>query len=339
MAYESGSFRRIFPLSLSLSLSLCFTLAAPSLALAASPASNAPAQTMIEAAYENTLSFWIPVQDLISGLESHASDAQSASVVAPIVPSINPPSFKPAPQNNTISGASGLLASVASAWKAVSDWVTTRFQKIAEQFAPVAVQPSVSPPPPSRSATASTDSTQSTRSAQATVDSQYITQPVYSEPVERVTERIVQTNAASSDNYVTKTELSDKLTDLSNVFARTVYGSTYPAPATSYASGGIMSTVALMGRIDNLSGTSLSSITVSGVSGLTDADIPDGITASNYLTLTGGTLSGDLTLTGNLTVSGAPTLSGAITIPYLTATSTTADSSFIRLTATNATTT
>jgi len=86
--------------------------------------------------------------------------------------------------------------------------------------------------------------------------------------------------------------------------------------------------VSLTNKIDSLSGTRLSNITVSGVAGLTDADIPDGITASNYLLLAGGTLTGalagtDLTLSGNLTVSGTQTLSGAITIPYFSATSTT----------------
>ena len=92
-------------------------------------------------------------------------------------------------------------------------------------------------------------------------------------------------------------------------------------------------------KIDSLTNVTLTNATVSGVSGLTDADVPDSITASNYLPLTGGTLSGDLTLAGNLTVSGAQTLSGAITIPYLSATSTSVDSNFVRLTATNATTT
>ena len=77
---------------------------------------------------------------------------------------------------------------------------------------------------------------------------------------------------------------------------------------------------------------------------LTDATIPDDITASNYLPLTGGTLMGtltgtNLTLSGNLTVSGAQTLSGAITVPYLSATSTTQASDFQKLTATHATTT
>ena len=69
-------------------------------------------------------------------------------------------------------------------------------------------------------------------------------------------------------------------------------------------------------------------ININGVAGLTDADIPNDITVSNYLALAGGTLIGaligtDLTLSGNLTVSGAQILSGAITIPYFSATSTT----------------
>lgn len=50
------------------------------------------------------------------------------------------------------------------------------------------------------------------------------------------------------------------------------------------------STFASSQKIDQLKGITLTSITVSGVSGLTDADIPDGITATNYVT-TGGLAS------------------------------------------------
>jgi formylglycine-generating enzyme required for sulfatase activity len=96
----------------------------------------------------------------------------------------------------------------------------------------------------------------------------------------------------------------------------------------------LFNSIALTQRIDHIN-----NVTVSGVSGITDGDIPDSITASNYLLLTGGTLSGDLTVTGNFTVAGAQTLSGAITVPYVAATSTTIDSTFVRLTATYATTT
>jgi hypothetical protein len=59
-------------------------------------------------------------------------------------------------------------------------------------------------------------------------------------------------------------------------------------------------------RIDQLNNTTLNNITVSGVAGLTDADIPDGITASNYLPLSGGTVTGDLTVSGSIS---SPSLS------------------------------
>jgi hypothetical protein len=72
-----------------------------------------------------------------------------------------------------------------------------------------------------------------------------------------------------------------------------------------YSSGGYTNNIAIASRIDHLTGTKLNSITVNGVSGLTAADIPTNIIASNYLPLAGGTLTGDLTLTGNLTVSDA----------------------------------
>lgn len=88
----------------------------------------------------------------------------------------------------------------------------------------------------------------------------------------------------------------------------------------------LQTTMAFMGRNEQLQGSHLTNVTASGISGLVDSDIPNNITASNYLPLAGGTLSGNLEITGNFTVSGAQTLSGAITIPYLIATSTTASS-------------
>jgi hypothetical protein len=119
-------------------------------------------------------------------------------------------------------------------------------------------------------------------SAQPTI----INQPV----IERIIERTVQT-AAPSGGYVTETEFTTRLNELSDRFGRIISGSTYPAPASTFASGGVWNAVALTNRIDQLSGTSLSDITVDGVSGLTDADIPDSITASNYLPLSGGSLT------------------------------------------------
>ena len=53
-------------------------------------------------------------------------------------------------------------------------------------------------------------------------------------------------------------------------------------------------------RINTLSDVTISNATVNGFSGLTDADIPNDITASNYLPLTGGALTGDLSINGSL---------------------------------------
>ncbi|MBI5742215.1 MAG: hypothetical protein HZA25_00025 [Candidatus Niyogibacteria bacterium] len=66
------------------------------------------------------------------------------------------------------------------------------------------------------------------------------------------------------------------------------------------------SAIALTNKIDVLNGTTLSNVSFSGgVSGLTDAHIPDNITASNYLPLTGGTVTGNLIVTGTCTGCGS----------------------------------
>jgi len=130
--------------------------------------------------------------------------------------------------------------------------------------------------------------TKSGVAATTTVVNNYITYPVIERTVQIAT-------APSGSGYVSERELTAKLNSLSDIFGKIIYGTTYPAPATNYGSGGVFNSIALSNKIDSLSGTHLSSITVSGVSGLTDADIPDGITASSYLALTGGTLSGNVT--------------------------------------------
>ena len=58
-------------------------------------------------------------------------------------------------------------------------------------------------------------------------------------------------------------------------------------------------------RIDQLSGTSLSNVTVNGVSGLTDADVPDNITVSDYLPLGGGIISASTTIPYTSSVTGS----------------------------------
>ena len=158
----------------------------------------------------------------------------------------------------------------------------------------------------------------STASAPATTTTtiikQYITQPVI--------ERTVQSAPTSLAGYVTQDELAAQI-------GKALNGTTYPAPS-NYAQGGIQSQIALAQKIDTLTNTKFSNVTVHGLSGLTAADIPNDIVAGNYLPLAGGTLSGtlsgtDLTVSGNvsigtttpaekLTVSGNGLLTGHVAI-------------------------
>ncbi len=174
-------------------------------------------------------------------------------------------------------------------------------------------------PPPLELSVASSTSTKS----QAAIINNYITQPI--------TERIVQTVLSQNDSgYVTQSELASQLAILRNGLGTMFYGSSYTAPAST-PDAGIWGAIAMMGRIEKLKDTSLTTPTISSPN-ISGGSI-SGATVAGYFPLTGGTLTGvltgtNLTLTGDLTVSGAQTLSGAITIPYLNATSTTATSTF-----------
>ncbi|MDO8467267.1 MAG: hypothetical protein Q7S83_03975 [bacterium] len=72
----------------------------------------------------------------------------------------------------------------------------------------------------------------------------------------------------------------------------------------------------LMSRISSLGPVGSNPLTISNptfagsITGIEDGDIPDDITASNYLLRAGGELSGNLTIAGNLTVAGAQILGG-----------------------------
>ena len=140
--------------------------------------------------------------------------------------------------------------------------------------------------------------------------------------VERTIEKIVsglsQDDLDSGISSV-RTEIQNLNTNLTNKI-----NNCHPTPPRQTTA--VYQAVSLTNRIDNLTGVSLSRITVSGVTGLTDSDIPDGITASNYLLLAGGTISGDLTISGNATL-GVVTLQNA-TAGYFTATSTAQASTF-----------
>src|SRR3989344_1401168 len=110
---------------------------------------------------------------------------------------------------------------------------------------------------------------------------------------ERVVERVV------SESGVTTSVLNASLEILGNQLRSELYSAlnTTSGPPSS---GGVVNNIALTQRIDKLSGVALTNASVNGLSGLTDADIPNGITASNYLPLSGGTLTGSLTLSSSL---------------------------------------
>ncbi len=98
----------------------------------------------------------------------------------------------------------------------------------------------------------------------------------------------VSTETPSSITYtgVTEDELTAKLTDLQNRLTNLIETNTAGTVGKGYYStGGFTNSIALSNKIDQLSGTRLSNITVSGVSGLTTNDIP----ALNYLSLASGT--------------------------------------------------
>jgi hypothetical protein len=125
---------------------------------------------------------------------------------------------------------------------------------------------------------------------------------------------IVQPSAPlTSSNSVTgvsKSYVDDQIQALRNSISSDVFkNSSYLYPANAGLSQAAIN-AAISQRIDQLNNVTITNTTVHGVSGLTAADIPTGITASNYLPLAGGSLSGNVTVSGtastsNLVVSSA----------------------------------
>ena len=113
-----------------------------------------------------------------------------------------------------------------------------------------------------------------------------IEQRMVEKTIEKIVSGLSQTDLDSGISSV-RSELNNLNTNLTSKINNL-------SSDTSRQTSAVYNAVSLTNKIDTLSGTRLSNITVSGVTGLADADIPDTITASNYLPLAGGTLTGNL---------------------------------------------
>ncbi|HBB56589.1 TPA: hypothetical protein DCZ57_00960 [Patescibacteria group bacterium] len=140
------------------------------------------------------------------------------------------------------------------------------------------------------------------------------TQTVINQPViERVVTQAAPASGQPSEgkviytydaSVITQDQLEEKLNNLNTSLLNRISQTEAQANTQTTA---VYRAVSLTNKIDNLS-----NITVSGVTGLTDTDIPNDITASNYLPLSGGTMTGTLigaalTLSSQITVSGNAT--------------------------------
>ena len=123
--------------------------------------------------------------------------------------------------------------------------------------------------------------------------------------VERTVERVVRVPVLPPPTPVPASSIldtvNDKLSQLENKLKAEIYR---VASNASSQSNALSRVVSLTNKIDNLSNVTISNATLSGsVSGLTDDHVPDTITASNYLPLSGGTLTGALVGTSATTTN------------------------------------
>ncbi len=124
-------------------------------------------------------------------------------------------------------------------------------------------------------------------------------------PVQSIIERVLVAQPAQLAGYVTQEQLMTTLESIRSSVGVQLYGPTYPAPNSNPANGGIVGLVGSMGRIEKLTDLELTNATVNGISGLTDADIPDSLTLNNP-TITGSLNLGFYTATSTETASTFP---------------------------------
>jgi len=151
-------------------------------------------------------------------------------------------------------------------------------------------------------------------------------QTVVNQPI---IERVVETTRIVTEGGITEALLDARLLALTNDLSSRM---NQLALASTHQTNTVYNTVSAALRIEDLTGLTAHDLTVDGVTGLADADLPDSLTASNYLALSGGSITGDLAIGGTLSAStlavAGISSGGAIEAPYFTATSSTATSTF-----------
>ena len=139
----------------------------------------------------------------------------------------------------------------------------------------IAKETTTLPVPPAQQVSTSTSAVVKATPSQTIIEQN--TYPV----IERTLEREIVVSG------VTEELLSARLTELSDRFGRMISGSSYPAPPTSYAGGGLTNMIALSNKIDNLDNLSTlsvtSELTFDGVTGSAWDDFCTSITGSASL--------------------------------------------------------
>lgn len=121
--------------------------------------------------------------------------------------------------------------------------------------------------------------------------------------IERIIERqIVEQPVIIKTTGITQDEMQAQLSQMENSL-RSEIAKVSDTNSTNTASA--FRAISYTNKIDKLGNITISNSTISGtLSGLTDAHIPDSITVSNYLLLSGGTITGSLIVTASTTFNG-----------------------------------